>query len=252
MTSSIRTLTCEQARVLDRQAVERYAMPSLLLMENAGRGVVDVIEAYRAKRSPELSPLAGTFDGRLEGPAVICCGRGNNAGDGLVIARHLELRGYGVQVLLFAEPNAVQGDAGVNLRIVERSGVPLILAAGAGAVPASDWKAALGGAGFLVDALLGTGARGAPRAPFDEAIVAINAAQKPIVAVDLPSGLNADSGEAPGAVIQASVTCTFVAAKPGLLQPAARQAVGALHVVDIGAPAALLRETFGGAAKEQE
>jgi len=226
MTASQPTLTCAQAREFDRRAIADFGMPSILLMENAGRGVVDVIEA------------AG-----LPGPAVIFCGRGNNAGDGFVIARHLELRGVDAHVLLFADPGDLKGDAAVNFEIMQRGGSPLTVCAGPNADP--DWQRVVEQAGFLVDALLGTGVQGAPRPPFDSAVAAINAAGKPVVAVDLPTGLNADTGEAPGAVVAATITCTFVAAKPGLLLDAAKPYVGQLHVVDIGAPRALVREMLG-------
>jgi len=226
MTASQPTLTCAQAREFDRRATADFAMPSILLMENAGRGVVDVIQA------------AG-----LSGPAVIFCGRGNNAGDGFVIARHLELRGIDAHVLLFAAPADLKGDAAVNFEIICRGGTPITVCAG----PSADaaWPQVVAQAGFVVDALLGTGVQGAPRPPIDAAVAAINAAGKPVVAVDLPTGLNADTGEAPGAVVAASITCTFVAAKPGLLLEAARPYVGQLHVVDIGAPRALLRAMLG-------
>ncbi len=216
-------LTCEQARAFDREAVQRYGMPSVLLMENAGRGVVEAIVA------------AG-----FPGPAVICCGKGNNAGDGFVIARHLESRGYAVRMVLFAEPHELRGDAALNFEIVRRSGMDLIAAVGSQAVAADQWTSALCEAGVIVDALLGTGVSGAPRPPLDGAIDAMNAAGPPIVAVDLPSGLNADTGEVAGQAIRATLTCTFVAAKPGLLKKAARAYVGELKVVDIGAPAALV------------
>ena len=227
MAGSMPTLTCAQAREFDRRATADFGMPSILLMENAGRGVVDVIEA------------AG-----LPGPAVIFCGRGNNAGDGFVIARHLELRGIDAHVLLFAEPAALKGDAAINFEIMRRGQTPLTVCAD----PSADqetWQSVVQQAGFLVDALLGTGVQGAPRPPLDAAVAAINAANKPVVAVDLPTGLNADTGQVPGAVVAATITCTFVAAKPGLLLEMARPYVGQLHIVDIGAPRALVREMLG-------
>lgn len=228
MEGSVPSLTCAQAREFDRRATAEFDVPSILLMENAGRGVVEVIQA------------AG-----LQGPAVICCGRGNNAGDGFVIARHLELRGVDVHVLLFAQPGDLKGDAAVNLRIIERAQIPLTVAAGSNSGDEVRWQAVLQRAGLIVDALLGTGVQGAPRPPLDRAVNAMNATGKPIVAVDLPTGLNADTGETPGAVIRAAITCTFVAAKPGLLLETARAYVGKLHVVDIGAPKALVRAMLG-------
>lgn len=227
MTASMPTLTCAQAREFDRRATADFAMPSILLMENAGRGVVDVIEAAR-----------------LPGPAVIFCGRGNNAGDGFVIARHLELRGVDAHVLLFADPADLKGDAAVNFEIMRRGQTPRTVCVGEN-TEQEAWQTVVQQAGFLVDALLGTGVQGAPRPPLDVAVAAINAAGKPVVAVDLPTGLNADTGQAPGAIVAATITCTFVAAKPGLLLDAARPYVGQLHIVDIGAPRKLVREMLG-------
>src|SRR6476620_11282136 len=104
---SLATLSREAARELDRRAVDEYGMTGLMLMENAGRGVAD--------RLCELG---------ISGPVVICCGQGNNGGDGFVVARHLDLRGHAVRVLLFSDPSRLKGDAEVNYRIVERSGLP--------------------------------------------------------------------------------------------------------------------------------
>ncbi len=214
-------LTRQQVRELDRRAIEEFGVPGIVLMENAGRGVAETI--------CQLG---------LPGPVVICCGKGNNAGDGLVIARHLENRGYGVHVLLWAAPEELPPDAATNLRIVQTSGIPLDV------LGADHWQSvleeALATAGTLVDALLGTGARGEPRPPLDAVIGRMNASGRPIVAVDLPSGLDCDTGEAATHTIRAGHTCTFVAPKPGLVLASAAPYVGRLHVIDIGAPRKLL------------
>ncbi len=214
-------LTREQVRELDRRAIEEFGVPGIVLMENAGRGVAETI--------CQLG---------LSGPVAICCGKGNNAGDGLVIARHLENRGYVVRVLLWAAPDELPPDASTNYRIVKASGMPLDV------LPADDCRSileeALAAAGTVVDALLGTGARGEPRPPLDDVIDQMNASGRPMVAVDLPSGLDCDTGEPARHTIRADHTCTFVAAKPGLLAAAAAPYVGQLHVIDIGAPRRLL------------
>ncbi|HUY34526.1 MAG TPA: NAD(P)H-hydrate epimerase [Pirellulales bacterium] len=217
------TITCQQAREIDRRAVEEYGLSGLLLMENAGRGLADT--------------LCG-FD--LRGPVVICCGKGNNAGDGFVLARHLDLRRVAVKTLLWAEPNELRGDAATNFAILKRCGVPIEIFGQRH--DTTRMEAQLAGAAWIVDALLGTGAAGEPRPPLDAVISQLNASSVPILAVDLPSGLDADTGAAARQTIRAAHTCTFVAAKPGLLAPAARQYVGALHVLDIGAPRKLVEE----------
>lgn len=218
---AIPVLTRQQVREFDRCAIEEYAIPGMVLMENAGRGCVDV-----------LCRLG------IAGPVVICCGKGNNAGDGLVMARHLQLRGFDPQLLFWADPLELTGDAGANYQIVSRAGLkvqtfsdPFSAEALAPYLASADW---------VVDALLGTGATGAPRAPLDQVIDAINASPARKLAVDLPSGLDCDTGVASTPCVRADHTCTFVAAKPGLVVESARSWVGSLHVLDIGAPGKLL------------
>lgn len=212
-----------QSRQVDRLAIERYGMSGLVLMENAGRGLADTLQTLG-----------------IAGPVVICCGKGNNAGDGFVLARHLELRGHRVRVLLWSDPAELAGDAGVNFEIARHAGIPLEIF---GSKPAPDrTAAALADAAWIVDALLGTGAKGQPRPPLDAVIGAINAAGAPKLAVDLPSGLDCDTGVAAQPTIRAAHTCTFVAAKPGFFAPGAQQYTGDLHVLDIGAPRKLIEE----------
>ncbi|MBI1900701.1 MAG: NAD(P)H-hydrate epimerase [Planctomycetia bacterium] len=214
------TLTRAAAAELDRRASAEFGVPSIVLMENAGRGVADVLQSVG-----------------LNGSVVVACGKGNNGGDGLVVARHLDLRRAAVQVLLFADPAEFKGDALANYRIVAASKIPLVSFTSFDAAQVNE---TLRGAGCVVDALLGTGASGAPRGILADAIRAINAAGVPVVAVDIPSGLDCDSGNAAEPTIRAQHTCTFVAAKPGLLVPAAQPYVGRLHILDIGAPRVLV------------
>ena len=216
-------LTREQSRRVDRLAIEQYGMSGLVLMENAGRGVVDVL----CSRG-------------IDGPVVICCGKGNNAGDGFVIGRHLQLRRFDARLLLWASPSELGGDAAANFRILEKSGVPIEVFA-AEHDPARLERQLLGAA-WIVDALLGTGARGEPRPPLDAVIDQLNAAGVPVMAIDLPSGLDCDTGQAAKHTIRAAATCTFFTAKPGFLAPGADAYVGELHVVDIGAPRKLIDE----------
>jgi NAD(P)H-hydrate epimerase len=219
------SLTRDQVREFDRRAIEEYGVPGIVLMENAGRGVAEAIVKLA-----------------LPGPTLICCGKGNNAGDGFVIARHLELRGYAVRVLLWGTPDELPPDAATNFRIVQKSGIPLEVLGKDDSL--ERLTVALREAKTIVDALLGTGARGEPRPPLDRVIDALNASGLPIVAVDLPSGLECDTGEPAQHTIRAAHTCTFVAPKPGLVKPEAAAYVGQLHVVDIGAPRQLLRKIF--------
>jgi NAD(P)H-hydrate epimerase len=213
------TISRQQARELDRRALADFGMAGLVLMENAGRGVAD-----------RLCQLG------IAGPVCICCGGGNNGGDGFVVARHLDLRGHEVRVLLLTGPAKLGGDAAANFLIIERSGLPIVRADDA------TLERELAGAGWIVDALLGTGATGEPRPPTAGAIDRVNASGRPILAVDVPSGLDCDTGRPASHTIKAAHTCTFVAAKPGFLRPEAAPYVGTLHVLDIGAPRKLVDE----------
>lgn len=216
-------LSREQIREVDRRAVAGYGMSGLVLMENAGRGVADFLCRL------------GT-----SGPVVVCCGKGNNGGDGFVVARHLDLRGVPVRVLLWAEPQELTGDAATNFGILQKSGVPIELFGKQH--DAERLKRLLAGAAWVVDALLGTGATGSPRPPIDAVIEGINDSGLPIVAIDVPSGLDCDTGTAAETTIRARHTCTFVAQKPGFLTPGAERYTGEVHVLDIGAPRRLLEE----------
>ncbi len=221
-----RTLDRSQVRQLDRRAIEEYGIPGVVLMENAGRGVADTL--------CELG---------IEGPVVICCGKGNNGGDGFVVARHLELRGYAARVLMWTDPGKLSGDAAANFRILQRTDVPI------GCFrpkhDAARLEDQLADAAWIVDALLGTGAQGEPHSPLDAVIDQLNAAEVPKLAVDVPSGLDCDTGQASRHTIRAAHTCTFVAAKPGFFQPDAEQYTGQLHVLDIGAPRKLVERMLG-------
>ena len=232
--ATMTTITREQSREVDRRAIEQYGMTGLVLMENAGRGTADVL-CRLAERVP---------GGRL-GRVVICCGKGNNAGDGFVIARHLDLRGVDVRVLVWADAAELTGDAGANFRILRQMDLPIdVFGNRHGADRLAEQVA---GADWIVDALLGTGARGEPRPPLDAVIDQLNAAAAKRLAVDLPSGLDCDTGAAAEHTILADETCTFVAMKRGFATPGAEQFTGRVHVLDIGAPRQLVEEVIGAA-----
>lgn len=222
MTTSA-SISVQQARAVDVRAVADYGMSSLILMENAGRGCADVLERLG-----------------IRGPIMIGCGKGNNGGDGFVLARHLELRGHAVRVVLWADPADLRGDAAANWRILERAHTPREVHGAQ--FDAARVAASLAGADWVVDALLGTGSSGEPRPPLDAVIRAFNAAPARRLAVDLPSGLDADTGVAAATTFRADHTCTFVARKRGFDTPTAAPWLGTVHVCDIGIPARLLRE----------
>jgi NAD(P)H-hydrate epimerase len=219
-------LSRTDVRDVDRRAIDEYGMSGLVLMENAGRGCTDVLCQLGCR-----------------GPVTIVCGKGNNAGDGFVIARHLDLRNVSVRVILLGAAADLRGDAAANYAILARSGLAMVDHSGQFDEAAFD--AQLAGAQWIVDALLGTGSTGAPRPPFDAAIRQINAAHAKRLAVDLPSGLDCDTGEPADTTVRADHTCTFVASKIGFNNPNASAYVGKVHVLDIGAPRRLVEEIAG-------
>lgn len=227
---SIPTLNRQQSQEVDRRAVAEFGMTGLVLMENAGRGLADTLGQLGAR-----------------GRVVICCGRGNNGGDGFVLARHLDLRGVKVRVALWANPAELRGDAATNFEILSRCDIPMEIFSGGYDEAALARK--LIGAEWIVDALLGTGSRGEPRPPLDQVIDDLNAHPAPKLAVDLPSGLDCDTGVAAAHTIRAAHTCTFVAQKPGFLAPAARAFTGEVHVLDIGAPRKLIEDCLRSVAR---
>ena len=214
-------LTRDQARELDRKAIQELGIPSVVLMELAGLAVARAAEH-----------LAGG-----EGPVLVVAGPGNNGGDGYVAARHLANRGVQTAILVFAAEAQIAGDAKVNLDILLRMGVPVRLLTTP--IAWDLYREHLRLASVVVDALFGTGLRGEVREPGRTAIELLNQARKPAVAVDIPSGLDCDTGRPLGIAVEATVTVTFARAKAGLLQPEAAGYVGRLVVADIGIPPSL-------------
>lgn len=217
---SIQTLTRAQVRELDHRATNEFGVPSIVLMENAGRGAAQVLL--------ELG---------VAGPVHIVCGKGNNGGDGMVIARHLDLQHIPVVLHLCVDPAQLTGDALVNYQICRRSELPIHPF-----VSIEDLAIHLRQADWAVDALFGTGLEGPIRPPFCQIIECLNSSARRILAVDLPSGLDADTGQSLGNTVRAYCTVTFVAPKQGFLVPEAKRYLGEIRTVDIGAPRKLLEQ----------
>lgn len=213
-------LTAEQARRLDAQATSRFGIPAETLMERAGAAVAE-----------ETERLIG---GRAAGKrVVVCCGRGANGGDGLVAARVLAAKGAVVTVFLCPPKK----DAGYPALV--RGNLDKAKAAGAAVHESGETSGlpeALAAADAAVDALLGTGSSGKPAGAVHHMIQELTRSKKPVVAVDVPSGLHPDTGHHSGAFVSAAVTVTFGWAKRGLLAAHAQRNVGVLKVVDIGYP----------------
>lgn len=217
------TLTRAQVREVDRIAIEELRIPGIVLMENAGRGAAHFI-------------LHEASEGGL---VSVVCGGGNNGGDGFVIARHLANAGQRVEIYSAVAPSKLTGDAATNCQIVSRMGLEWVPFDSVERIESASGR--LHQSEVIVDAILGTGFSGNLRSPLDSAIDAINASpSSEIVAVDLPSGLDCDTGMPSNATVRANHTVTFVAFKQGFTSAESRQFVGQVHVVDIGAPPALI------------
>jgi NAD(P)H-hydrate epimerase len=218
-------LSRDQVRELDRRAIQDYGVPGVVLMENAGRGAADLLQSLNPNRQRVL----------------ILCGPGNNGGDGFVIARHLQNRRVDVDVVLFGAIEKLTPDARTNAEIWHKSN-PLRTAAGSGPLDINIRHIIGGAQGWIVDALFGTGLTRTLGPPFDEVVATVNASGLPVLAVDIPSGLDCDTGEPLGPTIRATHTATFVALKTGFLNPNAKQWLGEVDVIDIGAPKKLVDE----------
>jgi hydroxyethylthiazole kinase-like uncharacterized protein yjeF len=242
----MKALTAAEMREVDRLTTERLGIPSLQLMETAGRCVA---EAFR-----EIVDCAGLQ------PRTICvlCGKGNNGGDGFVVARHLQTAATRVHVYLFVRPDELRGDAAANFQRWREIG------GGVTAIPdEKSWEAVwseVAGADAIVDAMFGTGFRGTAAGAVGQAIQDINrlshgattARPSLILAVDTPSGLPSDGQPAEGPVLQAHHTVTFTAPKVGQLVSRDSAAVGSLRVANIGSPAALVEEVGKGTLRWAE
>lgn len=227
-------LSREEVRSLDARAVAELGIPSLALMENAGRQAAERLCA---------ALRAASLGGRRRGPPWrigVVCGPGNNGGDGWVLARHVHKEGHAVECWESGPP--ATKDAEVNRGIVARLGIAIESLAGEASVERASgvWASC----DALVDGLAGTGLRGAPRPELARILAAMNGVPGPFkLALDLPSGLDCDLGTADGAVFRADLTVTFVAPKLGFASPDAARWLGALAVADIGFdPRVLLRK----------
>ncbi len=222
----MKVATAEEMQELDRKAIETYRIPGIVLMENAGRGAAEVISSC----FPEIHKKK----------IAIIAGKGNNGGDGFVIARYLLNQGIYVRVYLLTDPKGLRGDAETNFGIFHRMKGEVV------SVPSSkDYikvKRDLEKFDILVDGIFGTGLDAEVRGYYREVIDHLNTLQPPIVAIDIPSGLDADTGKPLGTAVRASLTITFGLPKIGHLIPPGLDYVGKVRVIDIGIPKRLVEE----------
>jgi len=211
----------DEVRAFDRWAIDTLGIPGVALMENAGRSCAELIK----------EELAG-----VEGAKVcIFCGTGNNGGDGYVIARHLLNSGFKVVVVVCGDRSKIKGDAKINLDILERLGQPIEQLSPSEPNIPEKVKAFASGADMLVDSLFGTGLKGELSDEYRQLIRSINAQNCSVLAVDIPSGLDCDTGEPLGAAVRATYTVTFVAVKAGFTSANnAAQYTGEIFVASIG------------------
>lgn len=220
----MRIATGELIREIDRRTIEEIGIPGAVLMENAGRGATRV--------------LRERFQGLRRGPVILVCGAGNNGGDGFVIARHLHEAGIETRVFLLVQQDRIRGDARIYFDALCRLDVPVRVLKGQG-IPEdvlTQWQ----GASCIVDAIFGTGLARPVEGLYQKAIEAIGACRRPVFAVDLPSGICADTGRILGAAVRADCTATFGLPKRGLYLYPGAGCAGRVECVDIGIPESLL------------
>jgi NAD(P)H-hydrate epimerase len=246
MSCPIRPLSRHEVRELDHCALQQFGVPTLLLMENAGRGAAAWLAelATGCHAALAVRPFSSTtHESRRSATTrmprvLVLCGAGNNGGDGGVVARHLDAWGFPTRVCWFESPDQLRGDPLIQWRILEKSGVDQ-----------SAWgdkqddnpddavlDALLADADWIVDGLLGTGLTRPLEGALRRVVEAMNRSGKHILALDLPSGLDADTGSPLGVAVRAEATATFVAPKLGFSAAGAVDYTGRVAVIDIGLP----------------
>jgi len=223
----VKAALCNEMRLIDKKTIETVGIPGMVLMENAGSGVSRVVVE-----------MLGTACAKKR--VWIFCGIGNNGGDGLVVARQLAERGLRIKVILVGDPSQFKGDALLNYRIAQRLGIEMVEAREQRDLV--TLRLGLAGVDLVVDAIFGTGLQGAIEGEAADIVRMINNAEKPVVAVDIPSGFEGDTGMAPEVCIDAAVTATFGLPKLGLLLGMDNPPVGRLAVLDIGIPRGVVEQ----------
>lgn len=213
--------TAQAVRELDRLAIEEHGIAGFTLMQRAGAAVFAVLR----QRWPHVKRL------------IVCCGTGNNGGDGFVIAALAQQAGLAADVYLVGKLDAIKGDAAKALALADSSKVPIHNNAQFPAHHTANDT-------VVVDALLGTGLNGDVRPPYRAMIEAINCSQLPVLAADIPSGLSSDTGAVLGAAVKAAVTVTFIGRKIGLISGAGREHAGEVIFADLGVPPAIYHKVI--------
>src|SRR5436190_2555442 len=225
----MRVLNTQQMREADGRTIDDIGIPSIVLMENAGRQAVAAMEA--------------AFDGIAGSHVGVLCGQGNNGGDGFVVARTLLQRGIETSVFLLGRVAEIRGDARTNLEVLGRIGLTVVEI-----TSAQDWElhfSEISECDLLVDAILGTGFHGRLSGLLETVVADVNDLGVPVVAIDLPTGLSADTHEVDGDAIDAAMTVTLAAPKLPLVVPPADAHAGDLVIADIGIPHPIIDDVEG-------
>ena len=217
----MKIVTAQQMKNIDRRAVREFGIPGPVLMENAAAAIMAEMEKF--------------FDGLGNVRVGIICGKGNNGGDGLALARRLSIRGVPVRAALLAPFSAVAGEAKINLSILRRMDVEIVQTAGARSLAdIISWS------DVLVDAMLGVGLSSPLKGVYARAVNMMNASGRPIVSIDIPTGIDADTGAVMGAAVNADLTVTMALLKRGLVLYPGAELAGTVRVADIGIPSEVI------------
>mgnify|MGYP001562106457 FL=1 len=219
-------VTVDQMREIDRRTIEEYGIPSIVLMENAGR---QASEAAKKMLGKDLAKKK----------AVIICGKGKNGGDGFVVARYLLNWGANVHAFLLGDVSSLAEETLINFQILKKCGIEIDEVKTLNEIKGID--NALKSAELVIDAILGIGVRGEVKSPLKDVIELVNSSGKQILSIDIPSGLDGNTGDVLGVCVKATATVTMGAAKKGFFLKDGPRHVGELTVADIGIPSVLLK-----------
>ena len=219
-------VTIDQMREIDRRTIEEYGIPSIVLMENAGRQAYEVAKKMLGKDLTKKK-------------AAVICGKGKNGGDGFVVARYLLNYGANIYVFLLGDVSSLAEETLINFQILKKCRIEIDEVKTSNEIKGIE--NALKSADLVIDAILGIGVRGEVKSPLKDVIEIINSSGKHVMSIDIPSGLDGDTGDVLGVCVKATATVTMGAVKNGFFLKDGPSHVGELTVADIGIPSALLK-----------
>lgn len=224
--SNTNALTREETRLIDNYIIKDIGLPSVILMENAGRGIAQHLRSLNPK-----------------GKVIICCGKGNNGGDGYVVARYLNIYGIEAQIFVFADPKDIRGDAKIHLEVVKKLGLQIKYLKSS-TLDHHCLLNDLNEAEWVVDGLFGTGLSTEVEPFYFDVINTLNKTKANILSIDVPSGLDCNAGRPLGTAIISTITCTLISMKTGFLNEEAQKYLGILEVINLGIPNSILHRAI--------